>query len=433
MKLMKKMTKNLVEDTDSWSSSSPEPSLAPKFRVEKAESGGDVLVIAGGGNPYCFGRWTRHIPVEGGKTYRYKVRFQFTGIDDLNLNVLNMLTWRVGNNPETQCPQDYIEHLYMEKDYVIGEQVFTAKKEANGVDLSLLLRFNAEGEVRWNLVEFIEDKPPKPRYVTVVTMRGSPSQPSTLIKNLKYWADLIDLAASYKPDLICLPEAMNTFQIVHTSLYEVAEPIPGPTFKMLEEKAKKYHTYVCGCFYERERNFVFNTAVLFDRKGNVVGKYRKVHPYWPEELQGCSPGDDLPVFKTDFGTVGIFICYDSWFAETTRLLALKGAEIILFPNAGYEKKLLPARAIDNNVYFVVASLFSNAVIIDTLGDALVEASSDGIISAKIDLNSKPTPHPNAGGTLNASPGGRRGTRNSPSLKLYQEILQEVARWKSKTQ
>jgi predicted amidohydrolase len=130
--------------------------------------------------------------------------------------------------------------------------------------------------------------------------------------------------------------------------------------------------------------------------------------------------------------VGIFICYDSWFAETTRLLALKGAEIILFPNAGYERKLLLARAIDNNVYFVVASLFSNAVIIDTLGDALVEASSDGIISAKIDLNSKPTPHPNAGGTLNASPGGRRGTRNSPSLKLYQDILEEVARWKSKT-
>ena len=314
---------------------------------------------------------------------------------------------------------------------MVGEQVFTAKKEADGVDLGLLLRFAAEGEVRWNLVEFFEDEPPKPRNVTVATMRGRPSQPSTNKNILGYWAELINLAASHKPDLICLPEAMNTNPNAQASPREVAEPIPSPTYEMLREKAKKYGTYVCGCFIERDGKLVFDTAVLIDRKGNLLGKYRKVHPYWPEELQGCSPGDDLPVFRTDFGVVGIIICYDSWYAETTRLLALKGAEIILFPNAGYERKLLPARAIDNNVYFVVASLFSNAVIMDTLGEALAETSSDGIVSAKIDLNSKPTPHPNAGGTLNASPGGRRGTRNSLSLKLYQEILEEVARWETK--
>ena len=425
------MTENLIKDANSWSSSSPNPSLAPKFRVEQTKNGGNILTIHGGGNPYCFGRWTRHIPVEGGKTYRYRVRFQISGVEDLNLNVLNMLTWRVGNKPETQCPQEYIEHLYREKDYVVGEQVFTAKEKADGVDLGLLLRYIAEGEARWNLVEFFEDEPPEPRYVTVATIRGRPTRQITLKKILEYWAELIDIAASRKPDLICLPEAMNTNPNVQTPPHEAAEPIPGPTFRMLKEKAKKYSTYVCGCLIERDGKLVFNTAVLLDRKGNMVGKYSKVHPYWPEELQGCSPGDDFPVFKTDFGVVGILICYDSWFTETTRLLALKGAEIVLFPNAGYERKLLPARAIDNNVYFVVASLFSNAVIMDTLGEALAETSSDGIISAKIDLNSRPTPHPNAGGNLNASPGGRRGTRNSLSLKLYQEILREVARWETK--
>ncbi|MEM2146528.1 MAG: carbon-nitrogen hydrolase family protein, partial [Candidatus Jordarchaeaceae archaeon] len=117
------------------------------------------------------------------------------------------------------------------------------------------------------------------------------------------------------------------------------------------EKAKKYKAYICGCFYEREGDFAFNTAVLIDRKGRLVGKYRKTHPYWPEEPEGVSPGDDFPVFDTELGKIGIIICYDSWFAETSRILGLKGADIILFPNAGYERKLIPARAIDNNVYF----------------------------------------------------------------------------------
>jgi hypothetical protein len=67
---------------------------------------------------------------------------------------------------------------------------------------------------------------------------------------------------------------------------------------------------------------------------------------------------------------------------------------------------------------------------NTLGDALAESAVEGIISAKINIKEKPTPHSNAGGTLNSSPGGRRGTRNSLSLKVYEEILREVSRWES---
>ena len=427
------MAENLVEDTESWRTWSPTPALAPIFRAEKDESGRKVLAIAGGGNSYCFGRWSRYVPVKGGKTYRFRVRFRFSGINDLNLHVLNMLVWRVGDRPENQCPQYYIGRLYREREYVIGEQVFAAPKQAKGANLGLLLRFSAEGEVKWNSVELIEDKPQEPRFISVATMRARPSQPSTPEKNLSFWTNLIDLAATPKPDLICLPEAMNAASVINLHIHELAEPIPGPTYNMLAEKAKKCGMYICGCFYERDGDFVFNTAVLFDRKGNLVGKYRKVHPYWPEEVAGCSPGDDLQVYRTDFGTVGIIVCYDSWFAETSRLLGLKGAEIILFPNAGYERKILPARAIDNNVYFVVASLNRNAVIMDTLGNPMAETSVEGVISAKIDINNRPTPHPNAGGNLNESPGGRRGTRNSRSLKLYQEILQEIANWESRRQ
>ena len=79
--------------------------------------------------------------------------------------------------------------------------------------------------------------------------------------------------------------------------------------------------YSVGCIYERDGDFIFNTAFLVDRAGELAGTYRKIHLYWPEEREGVSPGNELPVFDLDLGRVGIMICYDSWFPETAKLLA----------------------------------------------------------------------------------------------------------------
>jgi predicted amidohydrolase len=167
---------------------------------------------------------------------------------------------------------------------------------------------------------------------------------------------------------------------------------------------------------------MFNCAVLFDREGRLLGKQRKVHPYWPEEPLGVSPGESFEVFTTDFGVVGMMICYDSWWPEAARLLALKGAEVILFPNAGYEEKILPARAIDNNVYIVAATLYSPAAIVDTRGNLLAHSAVENVLAAEIDLNDRPKCHPNAGGNLNPGPGGARWARNALSTRVDEEIL-----------
>jgi predicted amidohydrolase len=431
LSITSKVIRNLVEDegVNGWNTWSPRSTLQPIFKVEKDELGKKIIGISGGGNRYCFGCWSKHVPVEGDKAYRLRVRFRFTGIEDPNLNILNMLIWRKGDRPENQCPQDYVEYLKRDGKWVVGEQVFKAPTDADGVYINLLLRFSAGGEVWWDRVELTEDRVPGPRFVSVTTVCWSPPAPSTPERSLAFWANLLDSAGGGKPDLVCLPEAMNLASISRPST-DLAESIPGPTFNMLAEKAKQHGMYICGCFYELDGDFIFNTAVLLNRRGEMIGKYRKVHPYWPEEPDGCSPGDDLPVFKTDFGIVGIMICYDSWFAETVRLLALKGADLILFPNAGYAPKIMPARAIDNNVYIVIASLNGPGMILDTNGNILTETSVYGLISAKMDLNYRPSPHPNAGGTMNSSPGGRRGTRNSSSQRLYREILQEIARWET---
>src|SRR5260221_11128365 len=95
-----------------------------------------------------------------------------------------------------------------------------------------------------------------------------------------------------------------------------------------------------------------NTAVLIDRAGRFIGKYRKV--YLPrEEIEGgLTPGNDYPVFRTDFGKVGMMICWDLQYADPARALALRGAEMILMPIWGGNEALAKARAIENQVFLV---------------------------------------------------------------------------------
>ncbi|MBT7595975.1 MAG: carbon-nitrogen hydrolase family protein, partial [Gemmatimonadetes bacterium] len=198
--------------------------------------------------------------------------------------------------------------------------------------------------------------------------------------------------------------------------------LPGAFCDMLAKRARQANCYMAAGVLERDGDIVYNSAVLVDRQGKLVGVQRKVHPYWPEEPAGVVPGESFDTFRTDFGVVGFMICYDSWWPESARLLALKGAELVLFPNAGYEPLILPARAIDNNVYILTASLYSPAAVTNTLGETLARSTVDGVLSAQIDLESRPKCHPNAGGNLNPGPGGARWARNARSVRIYEEIL-----------
>src|ERR1039458_2412188 len=98
-------------------------------------------------------------------------------------------------------------------------------------------------------------------------------------------------------------------------------PIRAPA--RLGELALKHSSYVAAGMYEREGTAIYNTAVLIDRAGNVEGKYRKVYLPREEVEAGLMPGSDYPVFRTDFGTVGLMICYDVFFADPARALATK--------------------------------------------------------------------------------------------------------------
>jgi predicted amidohydrolase len=189
-----------------------------------------------------------------------------------------------------------------------------------------------------------------------------------------------------KTDVILLPEGITVVGTSKTFL-DVAEPIPGPTTNRLGELALSRSSYVVAGIYEREGNAIYNTAVLIDRTGTVVGKYRKVYLPREEVEGGLTPGDDYPVFRTDFGTVGLMICYDVYHSDPARALAARGAEMILMPIWGGDEVLGKARAIENRVFLVASGYDYPTYIMDPNGEVLSQATQRGTAAlATIDLN-----------------------------------------------
>jgi N-carbamoylputrescine amidase len=151
--------------------------------------------------------------------------------------------------------------------------------------------------------------------------------------NLAHGLNLIQAAAARGANLVVLPELSNTGYMFKSreEAFELAEEIPsGPTVAAWADCAARLRLHlVCG-ITERHGPNLYNSAVVIGPKG-YIGTYRKVH-LWNEENLYFEPGDlGFPVFHTPIGRIGVAICYDGWFPETYRLLALRGADIVCVP------------------------------------------------------------------------------------------------------
>jgi len=179
---------------------------------------------------------------------------------------------------------------------------------------------------------------------------------------------------------------------------EIAEEIPGPTSDLFSNIAGEYHMHTVVCYYEKDNGKFYNTAVLIGRKGEIIGKYRKIHLPGLERWL-VSPGFETPVFKTDIGNIGIGICYDVAFPEQMRSLALNGADIILHPTVGWGfvygesnsmgEALARVRAAENQCYLACAKNYPNgkSCIVSNDGAILAEnsgADQDGIVIAEFE-------------------------------------------------
>lgn len=148
-------------------------------------------------------------------------------------------------------------------------------------------------------------------------------------------------AAAGGANVVCLPELFAgpyPCQSEDHRQFDLAEPIPGPTSDVLAGAARQHGVVVIGSLFERRDAGVYhNTAVVFDADGRPAGTYRKMHvpddPLYYEKFY-FTPGDlGFCSFPTRFGRVGVGICWDQWFPEAARLVALSGAEVIFYPTA----------------------------------------------------------------------------------------------------
>src|SRR5262249_32251157 len=121
-------------------------------------------------------------------------------------------------------------------------------------------------------------------------------------------------------------------------LFDLAEPIPGPSCEVLSRTAKEAGAAVVASLFERRAAGLYhNTAVVFDADGTYLGSYRKMHipddPLYYEKFY-FTPGDQgFRVFQTKFAAVGVLVCWDQWYPEGARLTALRGAECLVYPTA----------------------------------------------------------------------------------------------------
>jgi len=415
-----------------WQTKSPRPNLMPRFESALLADGTTSLMMSGTSDDSAVGSLSASFAVSGGKTYRMSVRFRVSGELNPHKNLLFSFYTSTGFN------NGIFKFVKQEDDWIEGEnRFFVPGTEAQTGELSIVFRLSAGGTAWVRHVAFEECEQIPPRKVLFACMEGRAS--------MEVWERALDAAGRRKADLALLPENF------YSEDYKKTEPLNGPSASLMSRKAKQYGMYVAGTFFHEDAltGRVHNTGLLFDRQGVVAGRYDKNHPYSPEFLSGgITPGTEVPVFDADFGKVGMMICYDSWFTDVAELLGLKGAEIVLFPNQGYYKSLMPARAADNGVRIVTSSGDGPNGIWDTSGaevrspnaDPTRHANNDATYSevyeeevggvkllyAKLDLNESPSPH-NWGGPMKSAPGGRRNRREQKEL-LLDRIKEEIDRW-----
>src|SRR5260370_40334585 len=216
--------------------------------------------------------------------------------------------------------------------------------------------------------------------------------------------------------IVCTQELFRSQYFCQTEdhkYFQLAEPIPGPTTKVFQKLAKDNGVVViCSLFEKRASGLYHNTAAIIDADGSLLGTYRKMHipddPLYYEKFY-FTPGDlGFPNFHTQYGRIGVQICWDQWYPEGSRVTALGGAQVIFYPTSiGWHphekeefgaaqlhawKTIQRAHAIANGVYVAVANrvgfegkpangdpgleFWGNSFVADPFGQIVSEASND---------------------------------------------------------
>ena len=211
-------------------------------------------------------------------------------------------------------------------------------------------------------------------------------------RNLDACLARLDEAVSQGGELVVFPECAIPGYMFESAdeAMPYAEEIPGPSTEALADAAARTGAHVCCGLIERDGDRLHNAAVLIG-PGGLVGTYRKTHLPFLGVDRFVVPGDELPVWDTPLGRIGVEICYDLRFPEVTRTLALRGADLVAHPTnfpvaARVQTEVITlARAAENRIYLLTANRVGKertgefcgwSQIVDPYGDRLAEAGAD---------------------------------------------------------
>ncbi|MCL2604397.1 MAG: carbon-nitrogen hydrolase family protein [Defluviitaleaceae bacterium] len=219
---------------------------------------------------------------------------------------------------------------------------------------------------------------------------------------------LLEQAGEAGLDIVTTSEDLSlaSAYVMDTSENNIFPEIVRRGFPLWEERisriAERYGMNVVACYFKPDGDAVYNTASVFNRKGKIIGEYRKTHIPCFEAFQ-VNEGDSIHTVDTDIGKIGIMICYDMMFPSVSDVLSQLGAEIIFHPTFGYGwydsigEATLRTRANDGSLYIVTAKDYrynaaGKSSVIDPWGHVLADAaySPNVIVSAEIDLDARKT-------------------------------------------
>jgi predicted amidohydrolase len=269
----------------------------------------------------------------------------------------------------------------------------------------------------------------------------TPNQPQQNIAKCLVW--LKKAVSEYQAELIVFPETVTTgfdTGLSPAELWDLVDDVPGKLTVDIQAGAKELGVHVVWPTYRRAetKGRILNSSILIGPDGEVIGTYDKTHPFPGERRDAggwTEVGTRADVFETELGSIGMIICYDGDFPELSRLLAVKGAEVIVRPSAllrSYDIWYITncARAYDNHVYMVSTNMvgpdaannfyFGHSMIVNPIAWRLAQArGTEEIIAAKLD----PDPLKYiTWGSKSVQPFDHLEDRN---LALYEEILKEA--------
>lgn len=390
---------------EGWSLWSPRDEARPDADVSKngGHDGGGALVLETGAGEHWIGCWTRTLPVQGGQHYHFQAWRKFANIVLPRRSVYARVLWQdAKGNPvtwEEPATQGYAKGTppRAEPEYPVapdskaGEWAkfdghLRAPMRAAQAKIELYLQWAGNARVEWSDVSLTAVAAPTPRKARLATIHLQPKAGTNPADKPPQFAPLIAEAAKQRADLVVLPETL-TYYGTKKRMDECAETVPGPSTEYFGKLAQEHNLYIVAGLVERDGKTLYNTSALIGPDGKLVGKYRKVTLPRGEIEAGITPGHEYPVFDTRFGKVGMMICYDGFFPEVARALAINGAEVIAWPVWGCNPLLAKARACENHVY-VVSSTYTDATkrdwmisgIFDHYGDILAEAKDWGSLA-----------------------------------------------------